>query len=146
MRALIQRVSRASVSVEGQVVGRCERGLLVLLGVAPDDDEAAAAWLAKKLAGLRIFPDQDGKMNLGLSEVQGQALVISQFTLYGDCRKGRRPSFVRSAPPQLAEPLYERFCELLSAQGVPVERGVFGAMMQVELCNEGPVTLMLESP
>ncbi len=146
MRALIQRVSRATVRVDGEHVGQCSQGLLVLLGVAPQDDEAAASWLAKKLAGLRIFPDEQGRMNLSLQDIGGSALVVSQFTLYGDCSKGRRPSFVKSAPPELAEPLYERFCELLAEQGPAVERGVFGAMMQVELSNEGPVTLMIETP
>jgi D-tyrosyl-tRNA(Tyr) deacylase len=146
MRALIQRVSRASVRVDDEIVGTCGQGLLVLLGVAPADDEATAGWMAKKLAGLRIFPDEQGRMNLSLLDIGGSVLVISQFTLYGDCRKGRRPSFIQSAPPQLAEPLYERFCELLAEQGPRVSRGVFGATMQVELSNEGPVTLMVESP
>ncbi len=146
MRALIQRVSGASVAVGGEVVGRCGVGLLVLLGVAPSDTETEALWLARKLAGLRIFPDDEGKMNRSVAEVGGGALVISQFTLYGDCRKGRRPSFVRSAHPDLAEPLYERFCELLAAEGLGVERGVFGAHMDVSLVNDGPVTLIIDSP
>jgi D-tyrosyl-tRNA(Tyr) deacylase len=146
VRALIQRVSGASVAVGGEVVGRCGVGLLVLLGVAPSDTETEALWLARKLAGLRIFPDDEGKMNRSVAEVGGGALVISQFTLYGDCRKGRRPSFVRSAHPDLAEPLYERFCELLAAEGLGVERGVFGAHMDVSLVNDGPVTLIIDSP
>jgi D-tyrosyl-tRNA(Tyr) deacylase len=146
MRALIQRVSTASVVVNDEQVGRCGRGLLVFLGVGPEDSEQDARWLAKKIAGLRIFPDGEGRMNLGLTDIAGEALVISQFTLYGDCRKGRRPSFVGSAPPDLAEPLYERFAELLCAEGVPVERGIFGADMKVELLNDGPVTLWIESP
>ena len=146
MRALIQRVSHASVSVEGERVGRCSRGLLVLLGVGPEDSEKEAAWMAKKIAGLRIFPDESGRMNLSLTDIEGQALVISQFTLYGDCRKGRRPSFVGSAAPDLAEPLYERFSELLRAEGTPVETGIFGADMKVELLNDGPVTLWIETP
>jgi D-tyrosyl-tRNA(Tyr) deacylase len=114
---------------------------------APQDAEAQAEWLAKRVAGLRIFPDAEGKMNLGLTELpEPSALVISQFTLYGDCRKGRRPSFIGAAPPQLAEPLYERFCELLAAEGLTVGRGVFGADMKVSLVNDGPVTLLLDTP
>ncbi|MCB9762218.1 MAG: D-tyrosyl-tRNA(Tyr) deacylase [Alphaproteobacteria bacterium] len=146
MRAVVQRVREASVSVDGEVVGRCGRGLLILLAVASGDDEAAAGWMARKLAGLRIFPDDAGKMNLGLTDVSGEALVVSQFTLYGDCRKGRRPSFVGSAPPELADPLYQRFCALLGALGVPVQRGVFAADMQVSLVNDGPVTLIVDTP
>jgi D-tyrosyl-tRNA(Tyr) deacylase len=146
MRALIQRVSHASVKVEGERVGQCGRGLLVLLGVGPEDTEKEATWMAKKISGLRIFPDGSGRMNLSLTDIQGQALVISQFTLYGDCRKGRRPSFVGSAAPGLAEPLYERFSELLHAEGIPVETGIFGADMKVELLNDGPVTLWIETP
>ncbi len=146
MRALVQRVSRASVSVEGEVTGSVGPGLLVLLAVAPGDGEAQAAWLARKVAMLRVFADDQGRMNRSLIQVGGGALVVSQFTLYGDCRKGNRPSFVRSAPPELAEPLYLRFCELLAAHGPAVERGVFGALMQVELVNSGPVTLLLDSP
>lgn len=146
MRAVVQRVQHASVVVDGHEVGRCGHGLLILLGVAPADTEDDAGWLARKLAGLRIFSDADGKMNLGLTEVGGEALVISQFTLYGDCRKGRRPSFVNSARPEHAQPLYERFCELLESHAVPVQRGVFGADMKVSLLNDGPVTLVLDSP
>ena len=140
MRAVVQRVRSASVSVEGRVVGAIGPGLLVLLGVAPGDDEAAAAWMADRVAGLRIFADEAGKMNLSLRDVGGGVLVVSQFTLYGDATKGRRPSFVKAAPPQLAEPLYERVADLLGAQ-----RGVFGAHMLVALENDGPVTLLLES-
>lgn len=146
MRALVQRVHHASVSVDGQRVGSIDSGLLVLLGVAPDDGEDQAAWLARKLARLRIFQDPDDRMNLSLLDVGGAALVVSQFTLYADCRRGNRPSFVRSAAPRLAEPLYERFCELLAAQGVSVERGVFGAMMDVSLLNHGPVTVLVDTP
>lgn len=147
MRAVVQRVSEAHVTVDGEEVGRSGRGLLILLGVGPQDTEAQAEWLAKRIAGLRIFPDAEGKMNLGLTELpEPSALVISQFTLYGDCRKGRRPSFVGAAPPQLAEPLYERFCELLAAEGLTVGRGVFGADMKVSLVNDGPVTLLLDTP
>jgi len=146
MRAVLQRVSSASVDVDGETVGRCGPGLLILLGVAPEDDEKAARWLARKLAGLRIFPDDDGKMNRSVLDAGGGALVISQFTLYGDCRKGRRPSFVKSAHPSLAEPMYERFCELLAEEGLPVERGIFAADMKVSLLNDGPVTLIIDTP
>jgi len=147
MRALIQRVSSASVVVQGQVVGAIEAGLLVLLGVGRDDDERKAAWLAEKVANLRIFEDDAGAMNRSLLDVGGGALVVSQFTLYGDTRKGRRPSFIDAAPPETASALYERFCALLAASGVSrVERGVFRATMSVALVNEGPVTLMVETP
>jgi D-tyrosyl-tRNA(Tyr) deacylase len=144
MRALVQRVSRASVSVENEIVGRIGKGLVVLLGVAQGDGEEQAVWLARKVSGLRIFGDAEGKMNAGLLDVGGAALVVSQFTLYGDARKGRRPSFVAAAPPEEAEPLVERFCRELQKHGVPVETGVFCAHMQVEIHNDGPVTLMLE--
>ncbi|MCP4808242.1 MAG: D-tyrosyl-tRNA(Tyr) deacylase [Proteobacteria bacterium] len=146
MRAVLQRVSEASCRVDGQVTGRCGRGLMVLVAVAPDDTEAQAAWLARKVAGLRIFPDDAGKMNKSVVDVGGTALVVSQFTLYGDCRKGRRPSFIASAGPELAKPLYLRFCELLADEGVPNERGVFAADMKVALINDGPVTLVLDTP
>ena len=147
MRAVIQRVSHASVTVGDRVTGECGVGLLILLGVKEGDDEAAGTWLASKIVNLRIFPDEDGKMNRSLLDVDGGVLVVSQFTLYGDCRKGRRPSFVGAAHPSIAEPVYERFCEQLSEQGVNhVGRGVFGAMMDVELLNDGPVTLVLDSP
>ncbi len=146
MRALVQRVSRAAVSVEGRRLGAVESGLLVLLGVAPGDGEEQALWLARKLSRLRIFQDPQGRMNLSVLDVGGGALVVSQFTLYADCRKGNRPSFVRSASPELAEPLYERFCALLAEQGVPVERGAFGALMDIDLVNHGPVTVMVDTP
>lgn len=147
MRAVIQRVSDATVRVNGAVVGAIGAGLVVLLGVAPDDGEAEARWLANRIAGLRIFPDDEGKMNLSLLETGGGALVVSQFTLYADCRKGRRPSFLSAAPPNLAEPLYERFCELMFEEGVQlVERGRFGAHMHVQLRNDGPVTIIIDSP
>ena len=146
MKALIQRVTRATVSVDSHRIGRCERGFLILLGVGPHDQETDARWLAQKIAGLRVFPDKDGRMNLSLMDIQGEALVVSQFTLYGDCSKGRRPSFVGSAPPMLAERLYDRFVKLLSELNVPTQTGQFGADMQVELLNDGPVTLMIESP
>lgn len=147
MRAVVQRVRRASVTVEDDVTGRVETGVLVLLGVTHGDTEAQGQWLAKKIAGLRIFPDDEGRMNLSLLDIGGQALVVSQFTLYGDCRKGRRPSFVGAAHPTEAEPLYEAFCQSLRDAGVThVATGVFGAMMDVELLNEGPVTLIIDTP
>jgi D-tyrosyl-tRNA(Tyr) deacylase len=146
MRAVVQRVSRAAVAVDGQVVGAVERGLLVLLGVAPTDTEAEARWLADKVVGLRIFPDAEGKMNRDVAEAGGGVLVVSQFTLYGDCRKGRRPSFVGAAPPEVAKPLYEAFVAAVRANGLPAATGRFGAMMQVELVNDGPVTLLVDTP
>lgn len=145
VRAVVQRVARASVTVDGEVTGAIERGLLVLLGVAPTDTEKEQDWLARKVVGLRIFPDDDGKMNLSLSDIGGGMLVVSQFTLYGDCRKGRRPSFVKAAHPSHAEPAYEAFCERVADLGVPVERGVFAADMKVELLNDGPVTLVIDT-
>jgi len=145
MKAVVQRVSRSSVTVDGKVVGAVDRGVMVLLGVTHEDGEEQARWLAKKIAGLRIFEDAEGKMNRSLLDVGGGALVISQFTLYGDCRKGRRPSFSTAARPEIAEPLVEQFAEYLRREGVqPVESGVFGAYMQVEIHNDGPVTLILE--
>ena len=145
MIALVQRVSSATVRVDGHPVARIGRGLLVLLGVVGGDTEAEGAWLAEKVARLRVFPDDDGRMNRSLQDVGGAALVVSQFTLAGDARKGTRPSYVRAAPPDVAEPLYEAFATALGARlGRPVERGVFGAKMDVELVNDGPVTLWLE--
>jgi D-tyrosyl-tRNA(Tyr) deacylase len=146
MRALVQRVARASVEVEGRTTGAIGEGMLVLLGIAPSDGEAEAAWLARKLAHLRIFRDGEGRMNRSVLEIGGRALVVSQFTLYGDCRRGHRPSFIGAAPPERAEPLYERFCALLEDVGVPVARGVFGAMMDVSLLNDGPVTILVDTP
>ena len=145
MRAVIQRVSHAKVTVEGRTTGSIGRGFLVLLGVGKSDAAADADYLAEKTAGLRVFPDAAGKMNCSLAEVGGAVLVVSQFTLYGDCRKGRRPSFDEAAPPALANSLYERYVELLRARGLTVETGVFQAMMEVELVNDGPVTLLLDS-
>lgn len=144
MRVLLQRVSQASVSVDGTCIGACKRGLLLLLGVCPADSAAEAAFLADKCVNLRIFPDDDGKMNRSLRDIDGEMLVISQFTLYGDTRKGRRPSFTDAAPPEWAEPLYEHFAQCLRAEGLNVATGRFGADMQVALVNDGPVTLMLE--
>jgi len=144
VRAVVQRVNQASVTVGDQVVGHIGRGLLVLLGIKTNDTEAEAKWMAQKIARLRIFADDESKFNLSLRDVEGSALVVSQFTLYGDARKGRRPSFSDAAPPDLAEPLVNRFVELLRAEELPVETGVFGALMQVEIHNDGPVTLILE--
>lgn len=144
MRVVLQRVSRARVTVEGRVTGEIARGLLLLVGFTVGDDEEALRWMAEKVAGLRVFADAEGKMNLSVPEVGGGLLVVSQFTLYGDTRKGRRPSFVDAAPPEMAIPLYERFIEILRACGCPVGTGEFGAMMEVELVNDGPVTLILE--
>ncbi len=145
MRAVVQRVSRARVSIDGQIVGEIGRGLLILLGITHDDTPQRAAWLAEKIAGLRIFSDADGKMNRDLTVVAGSALIVSQFTLYGDCRKGRRPSFIDAAPPALAVPLYEAFLHAVKAQGIPIATGQFGADMQVDLVNDGPVTLVIDS-
>jgi D-tyrosyl-tRNA(Tyr) deacylase len=145
MRAVIQRVSRARVTVAGNVVGEIGRGFLVLLGVSHDDTAADAESLANKIAGLRVFEDEAGKMNLGLAEIGGACLVVSQFTLYGDCRKGRRPSFVAAASPECAEPLYEIVCATLRRHGLSVATGRFREHMDVELINDGPVTLLLDS-
>ena len=145
MRALLQRVTQASVVVEGSVVGKIGAGLLVLLGVAKSDTAADAAFLAEKAINLRIFPDRDGKMNLSLLETQGGLLAVSQFTLYGDCRKGRRPSFDDAAPADQARHLYEHFVEAVRRLGVRVETGVFQADMAVTLVNDGPVTLIVDN-
>jgi D-tyrosyl-tRNA(Tyr) deacylase len=145
MRVLIQRVSRAGVSVDGAVVSEIGRGLVLLVGVGQTDGPEAAAALAEKCAHLRIFEDDAGKMNRSALDVQGEVLAISQFTLYGDARKGRRPSFVEAAPPERARPLYEAFAEHLRGLGLRVGTGVFGAHMRVEIHNDGPVTLMIES-
>ena len=146
MRVVIQRVSRAGVIVDGEIVGKISRGLLILLGITHTDAPADARWLAEKSVGLRIFNDADGKMNLGVTDIGGSVLVVSQFTLYGDPQKGRRPSFVAAARPEQAIPLYETFVNGIKALGVPVETGRFGAMMDVELINDGPVTIILDSP
>ncbi len=145
MRAVIQRVSRASVTVDGEIVGQIGKGLLVLLGVATGDDEAVAEYLADKVAGLRIFEDADGKMNLACADVGGAVLIVSQFTLYGDVRKGKRPSFDRAARPEEANRLYEYFVSRIRASGLKCETGTFQAMMDVELVNDGPVTILLDS-
>ncbi len=145
MRACVQRVSRASVEVEGETVGEVGVGLVVLLGVAATDSPADASWLAAKTASLRIFEDDDGKMNRSVVDVQGAVLAISQFTLFGDCRKGRRPSFVHAAGPDLAESLYRHYVDDLGEQGVQVEPGRFQTHMNVSLVNDGPVTILLDS-
>ncbi|MHB1426591.1 MAG: D-aminoacyl-tRNA deacylase [Gemmataceae bacterium] len=145
MRAVVQRVRRAAVVIDGETVAAIEGGLLVLLGMAATDTAADVQWLSDKLANLRIFSDAAGKMNLSVADVGGSLLVVSQFTLYGDCRKGRRPSFLAAAAPEIAMPLYEAFVNALRAVGLPVRTGRFGAMMQVELVNEGPVTLILDT-
>ena len=144
MRLLLQRVSRAEVRVGGRVTGRIGRGYVLLVGFATGDTEDGAIWMADKVIGLRLFADADDKMNLSLAEVAGALLVVSQFTLYGDAAKGRRPSFIGAATPDVAHPLYERFLTLLRDRGAPVEAGEFGARMEVELVNDGPVTLWLE--
>ena len=144
MRAVIQRVSKASVSVNDEVVGSIGPGLVVFVGVAHHDGEEEARFLAAKIANLRIFADGEGKFNRSALDVGGEALVISQFTVYGDARKGRRPNFVEAAPPQIAEPLVERLVSFLQQEGLHVETGVFGAMMMVETHNDGPVTIIIE--
>jgi D-tyrosyl-tRNA(Tyr) deacylase len=146
MRAVLQRVTRARVLVDGEEVGAIGPGLLVLLGVTHADTAGHAHWLAGKVVNVRLFRDAEDKMNLGVADIGGSVLVVSQFTLYGDAQKGRRPSFIDAARPEQAEPLYETFVNEIRAQGVPVATGRFGAMMQVELVNDGPVTLILDSP
>ena len=145
MRAVVQRVSEASVTVAGEVTGQIGRGFLVLLGIAGDDAEKDVIWIAEKIAGLRVFEDAEGRMNLGLADVSGAVLLVSQFTLYGDCRKGRRPSFVEAARPEVALPLYQSAVAELRGQGLVVETGRFQAHMDVRLLNDGPVTLLLDS-
>ena len=145
MRAVIQRVKSASVTVEGEVVSEIRKGLLVFLGVAQEDTPADVNYMASKITNLRIFEDDEGRMNLSILDVGGEALVVSQFTLCGDCRKGRRPSFIAAARPEKADPLYQAFMDEISRLGVPVKAGIFQAMMDVELINDGPVTMMLDS-
>lgn len=146
MRAVVQRVTRAKVSIDHQVVGEIGAGMLVLLAAGRGDGPEQIKWMAEKLTGLRIFSDESGKMNLSLTQVGGSMLVVSQFTLYGDCRKGKRPSYTDSAPPDEASGLYASFVETLRGMGIPVQEGVFGAMMEVDLVNDGPVTLIVDSP
>ncbi|MFO0813953.1 MAG: D-aminoacyl-tRNA deacylase [Gemmatales bacterium] len=146
MRAVIQRVSAGQVAIAGEVVGTIGRGYVVLLGIAPTDTARDAEWLAEKLLALRLFPDEAGKMNLSLVDIRGELLVVSQFTLYGECQKGRRPSFTKAAPPQIAEPLYQDFLTACRMLGIKTEAGRFAADMQVTLTNDGPVTLILDTP
>lgn len=142
---MVQRTTRAAVEVEGETVGKIEKGLVVFIGIAGDDQEKDCRYLAEKIAGLRIFEDEQGKMNLSLQEIGGAVLCVSQFTLYGDCRKGRRPSFIQAAAPGKAIDLYARVCELLAEKGLPVARGRFQAKMSVKVENDGPVTILLDS-
>jgi D-tyrosyl-tRNA(Tyr) deacylase len=141
---VLQRVSRASVAIDGQTVARIHQGYLALVGFTAGDDQSAAEWMADKVVGLRLFPDATGRMNLALGDVGGAVLAVSQFTLYADATKGRRPSFISAAPPDQAEPLYEHFVAALRQRGIEVETGRFGALMAVDLVNDGPVTLILE--
>ncbi|QHS22872.1 D-tyrosyl-tRNA(Tyr) deacylase [Virgibacillus sp. MSP4-1] len=145
MKAVIQKVNQANVKVDEEITGQIENGLVVLLGVTHEDDESDCEYIADKCVNLRIFQDEDDKMNLSLKDVQGSVLSISQFTLYGDTRKGRRPNFMKAAKPEPAEQLYNKFNSLVESKGIPVETGKFGAMMDVSLTNEGPVTLIIDS-
>ena len=145
MRAVLTRVKSASVTIDGEVVGKIGKGFLILLGVGPEDTREHCRYLAQKALGLRIFEDENGKMNLGLDQIGGEVLVVSQFTLYGNCRKGRRPSFTDAAPPELGNELYEAFLQECEALGYPPQHGQFGADMQVESINDGPVTLWLDT-
>jgi D-tyrosyl-tRNA(Tyr) deacylase len=145
MRAVVQRVSSAQVTVQGEIVGRIRQGFLVLLGITGSDTQDDVNLLAGKICGLRVFEDSDGKMNLSLQDIEGEMLVVSQFTLFGDCRKGRRPSFIEAARPEVAQPLYESFVAEVRATGMPVQTGIFQAQMEVALVNDGPVTLLLDS-
>lgn len=145
MRAVIQRVSRASVAVAGIPVGQIDQGLLVFLGIHPEDTTSEISWMAEKIVNLRIFEDSEGAMNVSLFDIHKEMLIVSQFTLYGDCRKGRRPGFSGAAPPHLAEPLYLQFVDKVEQMGIQTATGKFGAMMEVHLINDGPVTLLLDS-
>ena len=145
MRAVVQRVSEASVTVDGSVIGQIGRGFLVLLGISHGDTQKDVVWMATKIGGLRVFEDSEGRMNLGLADVGGAVLLVSQFTLYGDCRKGRRPSFIEAARPEVAVPLYQAVAAELRGAGLQVETGKFQAHMDVRLLNDGPVTLLLDS-
>lgn len=145
MRVLLQRVKHAQVSVDHQVVGKIQQGFLLLVGISQQDDEMVAQKLAKKCVDLRVFEDENGKMNKGIQDIKGEILSISQFTLYADCRRGKRPGFSDAAQGEIAKPLYEYFNAQIEAMGISVETGIFGADMKVELCNDGPVTIMLDS-
>lgn len=145
MKAVIQRVQYASVAVEGNIIGKIEKGFLILLGITHEDTEKDVLWLANKIKDLRVFEDENGKMNLSLEEVKGEVLIVSQFTLYGNCMKGRRPAFIDAARPEIAIPLYENFVKTFESFGIKTESGKFGADMKVELLNDGPVTLIIES-
>ena len=145
MRAVLTRVKSASVTIDGQVAGKIGQGFLILLGIGPEDNEQTCRYLAEKALGLRVFEDENGKMNLGLDQIGGQVLVVSQFTLYGNCRKGRRPSFAEAAPPELGNALYEKFLAICQELGYPPQHGQFGADMKVESINDGPVTLILDT-
>lgn len=145
MRAIVQRVKYSSVSIDGEIVGKIDKGLMILLGVTHTDGEKEINWLANKIKDLRIFEDEAGKMNLGLEDIKGELLVVSQFTLYGNCIKGRRPGFVDAARPELAEPLYEKFLKKCRSFGIKTQCGKFGADMKVEILNDGPVTLIIDT-
>ena len=145
MRAVLTRVKSASVAIDGEVVGKIGQGFLILLGVGPEDNEQTCRYLAEKCLGLRVFEDENGKMNLGLDQIGGEVLVVSQFTLYGNCRKGRRPSFTDAAPPDLGNAMYEKFLAICEELGYPPQHGQFGADMKVESINDGPVTLILDT-
>ena len=145
MRAVVQRVSYANVKVDGEIIGSIDNGIMVLLGVGTEDNENDIKYLSEKILNLRIFEDENGKMNLSLMDIKGEVLIISQFTLYGDCRKGRRPSFDKAGLPDEAKKLYERFIEVCGESGLKIQTGIFGADMKVSLLNDGPVTLMLDS-
>lgn len=145
MRVVVQRVKHSSVTVDGNIVGKINEGLLILLGIKNGDTEKDVTWLANKVSSLRIFEDENGKMNKELKDINGSILLISQFTLYGDCVKGKRPSFIEAAKPEIAIPLYEKFISTLKNQGITVETGIFGADMKVDLLNDGPVTLVIDS-
>ena len=147
MRVVLQRCLKASVLVDSDTIGSIDRGFMLLVGVAPDDSIKEVEWMCNKVIGLRIFPDCDGKMNHSVMDIKGEVLVVSQFTLYGNCRKGRRPSFTRAGHPSMAEPLVKQFCQMLRAKGVlKVDEGRFGADMKVSLVNDGPVTLIIDTP
>ncbi len=146
MKSVIQRVSQASVTIDNEVVGEIQKGFMILLGITHTDTEKDVKWMVDKITGLRVFEDENGKMNLSLEDVEGELLIVSQFTLYGDARKGRRPSFIDAARPEKAIPLYEKFVEMAREKGVKVATGEFGADMKVSLINDGPVTLIVDSP